>query len=337
MKSLRIILLLVLLITAIAACDSDNGEKTSDGKTKVTLFMSYVPSVQFAPVYVAYEKGYFAEEGIELDFENSFNEIDGVDRIAVNNLQFAILSGEQILLGRNVGKPLVYVMEWYHRFPVGVVVPADSDIETPDDLRGRKVSLPFFQGASYIGLRALLESADLGEDDLELQEVGFDAPAVMCERQVEAATVYIANEPLTISQCYDVRVIEISDYANLVSNGLVTNEKTIKDKPDLVRGMVQALQRGIADTIANPDEAFELALKHVSDLPAEQHATQRQVLLNSIELWRSEEIGATNPAAWERTQQILIDMGLLPEALDNLSAGYTNEFLSDVSRPTPES
>lgn len=337
MKSLRVIFLFVLLISVVAACDTKKDEKTSDGKTKVTLFMSYIPSVQFAPVYVAYEKGYFAEEGIELSFENSFNEIDGVDRIAVNNLQFAILSGEQILLGRSVGKPLVYVMEWYHRFPVGIVVPADSDIETPTDLRGKKVSLPFFQGASYIGLRALLDSVNLDEDDLELQEIGFDAPTIMCARQVEAATVYIANEPLTISQCYDVRVIEISDYANLVSNGLVTNEKTIKDKPELVRGMVRAIQRGIVDTLANPDEAFELALKHVQDLPTDQYETQRQVLLNSIELWRSEHIGATNPEAWERTQQILLDMGLLSSPLENISAGYTNEFLSNVNSPTPES
>ncbi len=322
-KWLSILFVLVMLVGA--ACDRNDDDVSDEGN--ITLFMSYIPSVQFAPVYVAYERGYFRDEGISIEFENSFNEADGVDRIAINNLQFGIISGEQVILARGAEKPLVYVMEWFHRFPVGVVVPADSDIDAPADLAGRTVSLPGFQGASYVGLRALLASADLDEDDLTLQEIGFAAPEFMCSRQVEAATVYIANEPLTINdQCYDVRVIEISDYANLVSNGLVTNEQTIRDNPELVRGMVRALWNGLVDTIADPEAAFELSLKHV-DLPDDQMATQRQVLLNSVELWRSDNLGTTMPEAWERTQQILLDTTLLQASLSDLPAAYTNDFL----------
>ncbi|PJF44083.1 MAG: hypothetical protein CUN55_05810 [Phototrophicales bacterium] len=332
----RLFLLVILVILGIAPMPTAHNVQAQDDElTKVTLFLSYIPSVQFAPIYVAIERGYFAENGIEVEIEYNFDEANGVDRLAINDLQFGIISGEQVILARSAEKPLVYVMAWYQNFPVGVVVPADSDIETPEDLKGKMVSLPGFQGASYIGLRALLGSAELTERDLQLVPIGFSAPEVMCERQVDAATVYIANEPLTISQCYDVRVIPVSEYATLVSNGLVTNEETLESNPELVAGMVDALLRGIADTIEDPDAAFEIALPY-ADLPEDQIETQYQVLLNSVELWRADVLGWTSEEAWEATQQILLETELLREPLDDLSAAYTYEFLPKLPEEVVE-
>jgi NitT/TauT family transport system substrate-binding protein len=222
------------------------------------------------------------------------------------------------------------VFEWYHNFPVGVVSPADLNITQPDDLKGRVVGIPGLYGASYIGFRALLNANDLTESDLgELRSIGFTAAENICADKVEAAVIYIANEPLTIEQqCTAVNVIKVSDYATLVSNGLVTNETTIRENPELVRGMVLAVQRGIADVIADPDAAFTISVEnYVKDLPQDQYATQRQVLTNSIELWRSDQLGMTNPAAWEATQEILIQAGLMSEPLGDVTACYNMSFL----------
>lgn len=335
-SSKRLVPLVVLVILAILAVGAfsilqeDDENDNANGRDKVTLFVSFIPNVQFAPLYVAYERGYFREEGIDLSFEYSFNEADGVDRLAINNLQFGIISGEQVIIARAAEKPLVYIMEWYHRFPVGVVVPEDSDVQSPADLEGKTVGYPGPFGASYMGLRALLASAGLSEGDLTLNAIGFTAPDVMCSRDIDAAVVYIANEPLTIAaNCYPVRVIEISDYANLVSNGLVTNEATLRENPDLARRMVRALQRGIQETIADPAAAFELSLRHVEDLTEDQYETQQQVLANSIELWKSDSPGATNAEAWIESQQILIDTGLLQTPLADLPAAYTNDYLPE--------
>ena len=324
---------LVIVLVAILGLPALPHSAAAGDMTDVTLFMSYIPSVQFSMLYVAAEKGYFAEEGIDIHFENSFNEADGVERIASNDLQFGLISGEQVILARAQERPVVYVFEWFHRFPVGIVSPADANITEPADLAGKVVGVPILAGASYMGLRALLAAGDLTEDDLaELRTIGFTAPENVCERLVDAAVVYIANEPLTIeTDCFPVNVIEVSDYATLVSNGLVTNEQTIQDNPELVRGMVRAIQRGLADVIADPDEAFEISVpKYVPDLPEDQYDTQRQVLYNSVELWRSDELGRTNPEAWEATQGILLDAGLLAEPLDDLSACYDMSFLPET-------
>lgn len=322
-----------VLAASIWLTRDDNAAQDAD-LTPVTLFMSYIPSVQFAPVYVADHRGYFTDEGIAVTFEHSLNEADGIDRLAVNDLQFGLASGEQVLLARASGRPLVYVFAWYHRFPVGIAAPKELGITRPEDLAGRVIGIPAIYGASYIGLRALLDAAGLTEADLaELRAIGYTAPENICAGEVEAAVVYVVNEPLAIeSQCAPVDVIEVSDYADLVANGLLTNEQTIRDHPELVAGMVRALKRGLEDTLKDPDAAFTISVEHyVRDLPAEQYPVQRQVLLNSIELWRAETLGLTDPAAWERTQQILIDAGLIGAPLDDLTAAYDMRFVREAS------
>ena len=331
--ALGILVVVVLALVAVYWLTQDNDD-SDDDVTRVTLFMSYIPSVQFSHVYVAAEKGYFADEGIEIAFENSFNEADGVERIASGDLQFGLISGEQVIMARGQGRPLVYVYEWYHNFPVGVVAPADSGIDSPDDLADHVVGIPGPQGASYIGLRALLGAGGITEDDLgELRSIGFTAPESICAGEVEAAVVYVANEPLTIEQqCMDVNVIAVSDYATLVSNGLVTNEETVRNNPELVEGMVRAIRRGTADVIADPDAAFDLVVKdYVPDLAEAQYDTQRQVLRNSVEIWRSDDLGRTDLGRWQDTQAILLTIGLLDEPLENLEACFDMGFLPDES------
>jgi NitT/TauT family transport system substrate-binding protein len=331
----RAVLLLTVIVIAAAllvAAYVLSGDDTDSGdQTHITLFMGYIPNVQFAPAYVAAKKGYFADEGITINFENGI-ETDGLERIATDDLKFGLVSGDQVMLARSQGRPVVYVFEWYHNFPVGIVSPAELDITEPADLAGRVVSIPGPYGASYMGLHALLNAADLTEDDLgEMRSIGFAAADTVCAGQVEAAVVYIVNEPLQIQrQCTEVNVINVSDYADLVSNGLVTNETTIRDNPDLVRGMVRALQRGLADTLNNPNEAFDLSVEnYVTDLADDEKETQRQVLYNSLDLWQSDTLGMTNPSAWEDTQAILIAIGFMNGPLDDLTTAYDMSFLPE--------
>ncbi len=339
---------------------------------ELTLFLGFVPNVQFAPIYMAIDKGYFAEAGVNVVLEYGDENL-GVERISVNDLQFGIISGEQVILGRAGGRPLVYVFEWYQRYPVGIVAPVSAGITTAADLVGRTVGIPGRYGASYTGLRALLAANGLTEADLDVQEIGYNAPAMICAGRVEAAVIYLPNEPIQVEeQCAAVTTIDIAPQVDLLANGLVTNEQTIAERPELVRGMVSGLARGLADVIANPDEAMRVSRKFVETLPAGgsrvdlaiaaeevldalqaaatgeglsadsaaalaetlgaplDHAEviQMHVLLNSIERWRADRLGLTDPASWDVTMQTLIEMGLLPGPID-LSGAYTNDFLPE--------
>lgn len=297
--------------------------------TPITLLVGFVPNVQFAPIYVAREQGFFREAGIDLSIEHSFDETDGLTRIATNNLKFGMISGEQVLLARQQGAQVQYVYRWFQRFPVGIVAPADSGITDPESLRGKVVGVPGLYGASYIGLRALLHAAGMEESDLgRLESIGFDTAPVMCDGRVDAAVVYIANEPAQIAaRCFPVTVIPVSDYANLVSNGLVTNQVTMDEQPDLVRAIVMAFDRGLALTISDPDLAYRVSRSYVENL-GEDDPVQREVLARSIELWRAERLGLSDVEDWRRAAETLRDMGLLTGEVD-VEAAFTNAFLPE--------
>lgn len=249
--------------------------RAQSGLTDVTFFLTFIPNVQFSPLYVAIEKGYFAEAGLNVTLQYG-DEPDGVTLIAADQLKFGMIGGEQVIQARSQGLPVVFVYEWFQQYPVGVVVAEPTEIETVPDLAGRRVGIPGRFGASYSGLVALLSAFDMTEEDIQLESIGFNAPEVVCVGAVEASVIYINNEPLQIQRraeaedCGDVtgvRVIPVGSAVDLVSNGIVTNEATIADQPELVAAVVGAFDAALRDVIRNPAEAYLLSQAHVENLP----------------------------------------------------------------------
>jgi len=324
---LKRILLLSLLGVLTTACGTRADNRLSDeALIHVKVPLGFIPNIQFAPLYVAIEKGYFREAGIEVEFDYSF-ETDAVALVGADELQFAVVSGEQVLLARAQGLPVVYVAAWYQQYPVAVVSKAEQGILEPADLEGKQIGLPGLYGANYIGLEALLFSAGLSDADVTLDSIGFNQVEALATDQEQAVSVYTANEPVQLrSQGYELNEIRVADHVQLASNGLITNEKAISENPELVQRMVNVLLQGLADTIANPDEAYEMSKVHVPNLAEADEAVQKEVLARSIELWQAERLGYSNAQAWSNMQDTLLKMGLLEEALD-INQAFTNEFV----------
>jgi len=335
---LKKLALFILVSTLLAACAVPLGVGGATPQPSVTetptekplvhikLPMGYIPNIQFAPFYVAVERGYFKDAGIEVEFDYSF-ETDGVALVGSNNLQFGIASGDQVLLARSQALPIVYVMAWYQKYPVSVISIPDQNIHAPQDLKGKKIGLPGLFGASYVGLRALLYNAGLKESDVTLDSIGFNQVEAFTSGKDPIIVGYAANEPVVLnSKGYPLNELRVSDYFQLASNGLITNEKTIIDNPDLVRDFVGAALKGLQDTIDDPGAAYQISTKYVENLDQADAATQKQILGTSIELWRAPVLGVSDLAAWENTQKVLLDMKLYTTALD-LTKAFSNEFL----------
>ena len=322
-------LLLVCLIFSLAACRP--AQENSPALTPITLPAGYIPNVQFAPLYVAIEKGFYAEQGLDVSIDYNM-ETDNVALVGVGDLDFAIASGEQVLLGRGQELPVVYVLAWYQDYPVGIVSLAEKGITQPTDLIGKKIGIPGLYGASYIGLRALLQANGLQEGDVTLDSIGYASVEALVNDQEDAAVIYVSNEPIQLeAQGYSINTMRVSDYSALVGNGLITNQMMIDHNPDLVRAMTEATLQGIRFTQQNPDEAFEICKKYVDnlvELSDEEQQVQRRVLDASIALYHVEQNGTTNLQTWQNMQNILLDMGLLTEELD-LDQVYSNDFLPD--------
>jgi NitT/TauT family transport system substrate-binding protein len=327
------IVLAICIVLSLSACAQATTEAplqptaTAQPLERIRLPMGYIPNIQYAPLYVAAEKGYFRDAGLEVEFDYSF-ETDGVNLVGANNLQFSLASGEQVLLARAQGVPVVYVLAWWQDYPVAVAARTSENIRTPADLAGKKIGLPGLFGASYIGLRALLDAAGVKESDVTLDSIGFNQVEALLAGQEQAVVIYANNEPVQLkAQGVDLDLIRVADYVSLASNGLITNETTISSNPELVRRMSQAFLRGVADTLANPNEAFDISKKYVEGLDKADQSVQMEILRSSMAYWSADQPGFSKPEAWENMQQTLLNMGLLTQPLE-LDKAYTNAFIS---------
>jgi NitT/TauT family transport system substrate-binding protein len=325
------------MLVLLAACGTAEPTATEAALTEtetmpqvdeIRLTMGFRPDIQFAPFYVAAENGHFIEQGLEVEFVH-LPENEAMQLLGAGELQFVIASGEQVLLGRQQELPVVYVMAWWQEYPVGIAVPAESDIQEPADLSGHSIGIPGLYGASYIGLRALLDVAGLAETDVTLDSIGYTQVESIYQGQEDAVVIYVNNEPVQLeAQGFPVRVLAVADYVHLISNGLVTNERTLEENPDLVRRIIAALLAGIEDTIADPEAAYEISTSYVDGLAQADREVIMGILEHSLEYWQAERLGESDPESWSNMMDLLLDMGLLSEALD-LPSAYSNDYLPE--------
>jgi NitT/TauT family transport system substrate-binding protein len=322
----KIVMIISGLALVLSGCVRPGSTNVPGALTKIRLPMGYIPNIQFAPFYVALQKGYFRNAGIEIEFDYKF-ETDGVALVGSGELPFAVVSGEQVLLARAQGLPVTYVAAWYQQFPVSVVARSETGVLIPQDLKGKKIGLPGLFGATYVGLRALLFEVEMDEKDVTLDSIGFNQVDLLAAGQQDIVVGYTANEPIQLKALgIPVTEIRVADYVQLASNGLLASEKVIRENPELVKAFVGAFLKGLADTISNPDEAFQLSESYIPNFSELDAGVQMQVLEASIEEWRAERPGYSDPKAWENMQDVLLNMGLIGDAMD-LNKAFTNEFI----------
>ncbi len=293
---------------------------------RIDLGVGYIPNTQFAPLYVAQSKGFFAEQGLEVVLDYGV-ETDFVALTGQGKRQLAIASGDQVVLARAQGIPVVYVAKWFQRYPVGVMALAETGIDSPKKLEGHSVGTPMLQGASYVGWKALAVATKLDEKAIQLEVIGFAQVEAITEKVVDAAVIYVANEPVHLRVAgKKVDVLEVSDYVNMVSNGIISNEETIKEQPELVRRFVTAFLMGLQYTLDHPDEAFTIVRQSIPELTDDVAPVQRAVLDASLGLWRTDQLGLSDRRAWLDTVEVMKAAGLIESSLD-VDTLYTNKFV----------
>ncbi len=320
MKRWMLVWVALAVTAALSACRQT--AKPAE-MTAVNLPMGYIPDPQYAPFYVAVEKGYFAAEGIEVTFDYSF-ETDGIALVGAGERPFAIVSGEQVVLARAQELPVVYVLQWFQKYPIAVISKEEAGIARPSDLVGREVGLPGFFGATYVGYLGLLDANGIAPEEVTAVDIGFTQVESLLAGKTEAVVGYVNNEPVQLAaQGVPINVLPVSDYIDMVANGIITNEETIAENPELVQGFVRAVLRGLADTLADPDAAFAISKNYVEGLDD----GRKPVLTASLPLWQAGTLGLTDAQSWQNTHDVLLRAGLLDAPVPDLAAAYTNRFV----------
>ncbi|KAE8762953.1 ABC transporter substrate-binding protein [Georgenia thermotolerans] len=328
----------------LAACAGPSGTGASPsgttgssaGTDHMTVGLTYVPDIQFAPFYVAEEKGYYKDAGVDVTLRHHGQSEGLFTAVGAGEEDVVVAGGDEMLQARSQGVPLKDVATLYQQYPVVLIVPEDSPIQSAADLRGKKIGIPGPFGETYFGLLAMLDAAGLTEADVDVQHIGFTQQAALTAGHVDAVMGFVNNDAVNFATAgTKVRTIEIPDGPGglpLVGIGLGVLDATAADRPEDVRAVVQATLRGVKDVAADPEAAVKTSAAYVPDLtrPDRQKAALA-TLEATIPLYEAGGTpGAQNADTWAAMATFMADRKLLQGQVDPAQA-WTDEFLTGAT------
>jgi NitT/TauT family transport system substrate-binding protein len=302
----------------------------------VVLGTGFVPNVQFAPYYLAEDRGYYADQGLDVTIQSGANQ-NLLSELGTGSIDFAITGGDALVPARVGGIPVVYVMAQFQRYPVGAmaIAGAGPSLSSPASLRGRNIGVSGPNGSTYIALRALLQAGGMTENDVTVTSIGFTELEALSQNRINVAMTFLTNEPVQArAMGMQVETLEVSPYYNLVSTGLATSESTVQQRPDLAQRVVSATLHGLQDTLDDPDAAFAASLARMPEIAhTDQERIQRQVLQATLDFEQApadHPLGWTDPAGWQATENLLQTIGVVTNGVDPVTM-YTNQFVEQAN------
>ncbi|MBI3747986.1 MAG: ABC transporter substrate-binding protein [Chloroflexi bacterium] len=300
-----------------AAGSASPAVPSSAAPVKLVVGLGYIPSVQFAPFYLADQAGYYADAGLSVEFQNKIDP-DLITLVGQGAIDIGIGDGTSVIPAASQGIPVRYIATLYGQFPDIVFAKASSGITTAADLKGRKIGTPGRYGGGWIMLQALLGSAGLTTGDVDVVEYpDFSQRAAVEQGAVDAATGFSNNEPVQLElDGTKAVVLHIDQITPLPGPGLIAAAKTLTDKHDAVARFVAATLRAMNAIKLNPQVGLEAAIKTVPELGSARDA-QLAILNATIDSWSGPVqvaggLGAVDKPGWTKSIDYLTTLGLVP-------------------------
>ncbi|HET9014763.1 MAG TPA: ABC transporter substrate-binding protein [Thermomicrobiaceae bacterium] len=319
-RSIRIALVGIVALT-VAACGAPGAAAPT--LDHVTIGLTYVPNIQFAPFYVADSLGYYKAAGVSVTLHHHAVGEDEFAALQAGQENMIFASGDEVLGARSHNLPIVYLAEVFTRYPVALIVPASSPIKTAADLKGHTIGVPGAYGATYIGLLALLKSAGLTQQDVKIQSIGYTQVPALMGQKVDAVMGYLNNEAIQFQQSnFPVRTLPVTATQPLISNGLAALQSELTAHPADVKAVIAATLKGVAYVDAHPNQALTISEKYVPGLSDPKNAAAAKAVLQAtMPLWQpGAHPGAVDGNAWGSMATFMGSIGQLSGPVDAAKA-----------------
>ncbi len=314
-------IVIALIASACAPAGTGSPSPSQSGATPLTVGLGFIPSVQFAPFYYADRQGYYRDAGLEVTFQNKIDP-DLIPLVGQGAIDVGLADGTSTIPAVANDIPIRYLATIYGTFPSIVFAKASSGIEDAADLEGRKLGIPGQFGSSWIMLQALLRSAGLGPDDLEIVDFPDFTQGVAVQRDVvDAATGFANNEPVRLELTGEEAVVlHVDGVVALPGPGLIAGTATLDTKGDAVTAFVTETLRAMREIAVDPEAGLEAAIAVVPEL-AQDRDVQLAILEATIEAWSSDLIeeegyGMIDVAGWEASVELLRELDVINETVE---------------------
>ena len=275
------------------------------------LQLRWLHQFQFAGYYMALEKGFYQQAGLDVEIlEGGPERLKPIDALLEGKTDFAV-TGSGVVIERMAGKPVVALAAIMQTSPLVWIVRADSGIYTPADLAGKRLMvLPAPESAELL---MMMRREGMDPRRLNIQLTSFN-PDDLIQGNTDAFNGYVSNEPWLLNERgVAYRIINPRDYGvNFYNDVLVTREALIRERPETVDAFTQASLRGWEYALSHIEESIQLIHeryaphKSLEHLRFEAHEIARLVMPELIQL------GHMNPGRWDTIASNYVELGMSP-------------------------
>ena len=318
---------LLAVTIVLAACGGSSSGETQ----KLTFMAGFKPqaNLPFVAAYVAQEKGYFADQGLEVDIRHASTG-EHLKLLLAGDVDVTTAAAESVLKRRSdVDVPIRAVALFGQKGQQGYVALEGSGIQSPKDWEGKTFGYKVSQPPSYL---AILEATGTDRSKVQEVRVGFD-PRILIEGRVDILAVFKSNEPDTLRNLgFPVRLFDPEDFG-VPTLGLtyIVNQKLIADDSDLIERFLKATMKGFQFALDNEDETLDIVLKFAPNEDREhQRFMLRQELRDAVSsLTEANGLGWMTDAQWKTLHDELIEFQALSTPFDYRTA-YDDQFLERI-------
>lgn len=282
----------------------------------------------FGPWMVAQQRGYYRDEGLEVTFESGKGGVDTAKQVGAGNALIGGAIGDTPIIVRANGVPVRAVALLGAGSLSQLVVPEDSPIKGPADLKGKTITAMAYQDTTFYALLGMLAKVGLTKNDVEAQAVG---PANVWKLFLAGkADAMIAVPDWTgdvIEAGGKVRIIPADDYFQSMAQVVVASDKAIQEQPDKIRRLVHATLRGVKAVMDDPAGAARDYVQAVPQHQGKEVAIQRVFELYVKYVYRGQDpLGPMDVKRLAGLQAFYLQQGIIERAspVDQL---YTDQFV----------
>jgi NitT/TauT family transport system substrate-binding protein len=319
-----------LVVAAFALATFGAAQADAQTPTKAKIRLDWKGGAQHAPFYLGKQRGYYKDEGIDLDVISGSGSSDTVKQVGSKAVEFGLVDALVLVQGAQQRVPAKSIAAYYQRTPIVLISPQAKPVTNPRQLLDG-VKLGSKKGsATFQGLVALLAANNIQIEQIKLVDIGFGVQPLLV-KQVDAIMGFSMNEPIEAeSGGMAVSLMPISDYGvNTYGLTIVSNPDVMQQKPELVKAFMRATLRSVAETVKDPAGAVAAVAAAVAETDAKREAL---VLEHTLPYWQSEEtksggFGWQSEQRWRDTIDVARKLGLIEAAL-RADDVFVNAYLS---------